>query len=105
MPTPTTAEVKLPSFQPQLTEAVYLAADESLMQFVVDHYYRRYDEYFEQEGTLPELGVSYLCDVRCGRAAADHEGGQGRGHHAGPGGSRRDPGARQGGGAGAGQVA
>ncbi|WP_437746298.1 hypothetical protein WMF39_15535 [Sorangium sp. So ce1504] len=63
MPTPTTAEVKLPNIQPQRTEAVYLAADESLMQFVVDYYYRRYDEYFEQEGTLPELGVSYLYSI------------------------------------------
>ncbi|WP_437900027.1 hypothetical protein [Sorangium sp. So ce124] len=60
---PTTAEVKLPNIQPQRTEAMYLAADESLMQFVVDYYYRRYDEFFEQEGTLPDLGVSYLYSI------------------------------------------
>ncbi|WP_437970687.1 hypothetical protein WMF04_15960 [Sorangium sp. So ce260] len=60
---PATAEVKLPNIQPQRTEAVYLAADESLLQFVVDYYYRRYDEYFEQEGKLPELGVSYLYSI------------------------------------------
>jgi hypothetical protein len=50
---------KAPNFHPQRTEAIYLTADENLLQFVVDYYYRRYSKYFAQSGELPELGVSY----------------------------------------------
>ena len=28
--------------QPQLTEGIYLTGDETLLQFVIDYYYRRY---------------------------------------------------------------
>jgi len=54
---------KLPIPHPQLTEAIYLTADETLLQFVVDYYYRRYAKYFAQSGELPELGVGYSYSI------------------------------------------
>jgi hypothetical protein len=45
------------------TEAVYLTADETLLQFVIDYYYRRYSKYFHQEGYSQELGVGYLYSI------------------------------------------
>lgn len=55
----TADQLKFPTPQPSLTQAIYLTADQNLLQFVVDYYYRRYSEYFAQSGALKELGVRY----------------------------------------------
>jgi hypothetical protein len=56
-----TAELtKKPNLQqPHQTEAVYLTADETLVQFVIDYYYRKYSQYFSHSGQDKELGVGY----------------------------------------------
>lgn len=55
-----TAELsKKPIHHPQQTEAIYLTADETLLQFVIDYYYRKYARYFSHSGQDPELGVGY----------------------------------------------
>jgi hypothetical protein len=62
MLTTTTADLskKLP-VPHHSTEAVYLTADETLLQFVIDYYYRRYSKYFHQEGSFQ--GVGYLYSI------------------------------------------
>lgn len=55
-----TAELsKKPIHHPHQTEAIYLTADETLMQFVIDYYYRKYARYFSASGKDAELGVGY----------------------------------------------
>jgi hypothetical protein len=55
-----TAELtKKPTHPAHQTEAIYLTADETLMQFVIDYYYRKYAKYFSHSGQDKELGVRY----------------------------------------------
>jgi hypothetical protein len=55
-----TAELSKKPLHPQhQTEAVYLTADETLVQFVIDYYYRKYSRYFSHSGEDKELGVGY----------------------------------------------
>jgi hypothetical protein len=55
-----TAELtKKPTHHAHQTEAIYLTADETLMQFVIDYYYRKYARYFSHSGEDKELKVGY----------------------------------------------
>lgn len=59
----TADQLKFPVPKPQLTQAVYLTADQTLLQFVIDYYYRRYSQYFSQSGEVKELGVRYSYSI------------------------------------------